>query len=260
MNYESTKIIELGSCAFRQWRADSHCKFIHGYRLVAKFWFKCNHLDERNWVVDFGGLKELKQVLEKQFDHTFCVSADDPQLELFKHLHSVGACDLRIMPKGVGIERTAEWCFDVADAHIRGITKNRCWVDRVEVWEHDKNSAIVSHSHVRVADHNPYAADKHIAEQYELPFNGNETFATTIQPNIQMSTTVAAGINIDNTNIATVDVPADPNAPRPAPVGNQTSVITQSDKKPDHAVPARVGKAPVTQGWSNPFAGTSWGA
>jgi len=145
MKYVSTKIIELGSCAFRQWKADSHCKYIHGYRLVAKFWFECDRLDERNWVVDFGGLKELKQVLEKQFDHTFCVSADDPLLDQFKALHASGAADLRIMPKGVGIERTAEWCFDVADAHVRGMTKNRCWVQKVEVWEHEKNSAIVSY-------------------------------------------------------------------------------------------------------------------
>jgi 6-pyruvoyltetrahydropterin/6-carboxytetrahydropterin synthase len=144
MLYQSTKIIELGSCAFRQWKADSHCKFIHGYRLVAKFWFGCDRLDERNWVVDFGGLKELKQVLENQFDHTFCVSADDPLAGHFQALHTAGAVDLRIMPKGVGIERTAEWCFDVADAHVRGITKNRCWVEKVEVWEHDKNSAICS--------------------------------------------------------------------------------------------------------------------
>lgn len=150
MKYQSTKIIELGSCAFRQWKADSHCKFIHGYRLVAKFWFGAETLDERNWVVDFGGLKELKKVLEHQFDHTLCVSADDPQLTLFKQLHDAGVCDLRVMNKGVGIERTAEWCFDVADSHIRGITKNRCCVERVEVWEHEKNSAIVY-----VADQNP---------------------------------------------------------------------------------------------------------
>ena len=189
MKYESTKIIELGSCAFRQWKADSHCKYIHGYRLIGKFWFDCNQLDERNWVVDFGGLKELKQVLEKQFDHTLCISADDPQLELFKHLHSVGACDLRVMQKGVGIERTAEWCYDVADAHVRGITNNRCWVSRVEVWEHDKNSAIVSSGYRYVPDHNPYASDKHIIT--------NNTIATTLQPSLEQVNVVNAGINVE---------------------------------------------------------------
>jgi len=75
MLYQSTKILELGSCAFRQWRADhSHCHYVHGYRLVAKFWFSAKELDNKNWVVDFGGLKELKSLLEKQFDHTLCVA------------------------------------------------------------------------------------------------------------------------------------------------------------------------------------------
>lgn len=143
MSFESTKVIDLGSCAFRQWRADhSHCKFIHGYRLVAKFWFGCENLDDRHWVVDFGGLKELKSALEKQFDHTLCVAADDPCLEEFKALHEKGVCDLRVMATGVGIERTAQWCFVTADMIIRSQTNNRCWVNKVEVWEHEKNSAI----------------------------------------------------------------------------------------------------------------------
>jgi len=47
--FQSTKIIELGSCAFRQWRAeDTHCKYVHGYQLKAKFWFGCQGLDDKN--------------------------------------------------------------------------------------------------------------------------------------------------------------------------------------------------------------------
>lgn len=143
MKFESTKIIELGSCAFRQWRAShSHCQFIHGYRLVSKFWFGCDTLDDKHWVVDFGGLDELKSLLHKQFDHTFCVSADDPELESFKQLHEKGICDLRIMDNGVGIERTAEFCLQLANNYIQHLTNGRCWVSKVEVWEHEKNSAI----------------------------------------------------------------------------------------------------------------------
>jgi len=187
MCYQSTKIIELGSCAFRQWKADSHCKFIHGYRLQAKFWFGASTLDERNWVVDFGGLKVLKQVLEKQFDHTFCVAGDDPKLELFKQMHNEGVCDLRIMPKGVGIERTAEWCFDVADSHVRGITKNRCWVEKVEVWEHDKNSAIFIHERLEEKGCSGKCSkqSKVEAEQYELPLERQPApKAASVNPNI----------------------------------------------------------------------------
>ena len=150
--YSSTKVVELGSCAFRQPNAafnrinagsnSKRCSYVHGYLLKAKFWFECVNLDDKNWVVDFGGLKELKDILEKQFDHTLCIDAEDPLLEDFKELHEKGGCDLRIMEGGVGIEKTAEWCFKTADKYIRNNTHNRCWVSKVEVWEHEKNSAI----------------------------------------------------------------------------------------------------------------------
>ena len=109
---------------------------------ISKFVFGSSSLDDRNWVVDFGGLKDLKSKLQDQFDHTLCVAANDPQLDLFKKLHDVGACQLRVMPDGVGIEKTAEFCFNVANEYITSITNNRCWVDSVEVFEHEFNSAI----------------------------------------------------------------------------------------------------------------------
>jgi len=171
MSYQSTKILELGSCAFRQWKADSHCKFVHGYRLQAKFWFGASELDHRNWVVDFGGLKGLKQLLEQQFDHTLCVAGDDPLLNDFKALAAKGGCDLRIMPGGVGIEKTAEWCFKHADEFIRNTTQNRCWVERVEVWEHEKNSAIFTadQSSKQYCHNESEGKPKVVVEQYELP-------------------------------------------------------------------------------------------
>jgi 6-pyruvoyltetrahydropterin/6-carboxytetrahydropterin synthase len=139
--YTSTKIIELGSCAFRQWRAQhSHCRHIHGYQLKAKFWFGCKELDEKNWAVDFGGLKDLKLILQNQFDHTLCVAEDDPLLPSFIQLHANDGINLRIM-EGVGIEKTAEWCFKAAAQHIKETHGDRCWVTKVEVWEHAENSA-----------------------------------------------------------------------------------------------------------------------
>lgn len=184
-SYQSTKIIELGSCAFRQWKADhSHCHYIHGYRLVAKFWFSAKELDNKNWVVDFGGLKELKNILEAQFDHTFCVAADDPLLADFKALAAKGACDLRVMPEGVGIEKTAEWCFKQADAFVRKLTNNRCWLDKVEVWEHEKNSAIYSVE-------KSISTSKHTADQFEFNFNKTETTTSPLEQ-APVANTVAA--------------------------------------------------------------------
>lgn len=143
MSFTSTKIIELGSCAFRQPTADSHCRFVHGYRLIAKFWFRAKELDHNNWVVDFGGLKGLKKLLEDQFDHTTCIARTDPKLELFKKMRDAGVCDLRIMD-GVGIEKFAEWCHGTADKFVRDATNMRCRCVAVEVFEHEKNSAIFS--------------------------------------------------------------------------------------------------------------------
>jgi 6-pyruvoyltetrahydropterin/6-carboxytetrahydropterin synthase len=139
--FKSTKIIELGSCAFRQPTATSHCRFLHGYRLTAKFWFEADSLDQNNWVVDFGGLKDLKTILQDQFDHTTCISRVDPKLDEFKRLEQAGVCDLRIMD-GVGIEKFAEWCWSVANTHVEKITDNRCRCVKVEVFEHENNSAI----------------------------------------------------------------------------------------------------------------------
>ncbi|MBV52741.1 MAG: hypothetical protein CL816_01585 [Coxiellaceae bacterium] len=141
MSYQSTKIIELGSCAFRQPQADSHCKFIHGYRLKAKFWFEASHLDQNNWVVDFGGLKELKKLMQDQFDHTTCIARTDPKVMLFKQMRDAGVCDLRIMD-GVGIEKFAEWCHTTADNFVGVLTEMRCRCVKVEVFEHENNSAI----------------------------------------------------------------------------------------------------------------------
>ena len=141
--FSSTKIIELGSCAFRQPQAKSHCRFLHGYRLTAKFWFEADSLDQNNWVVDFGGLKGLKELLKNQFDHTTCISRTDPKLDEFERLNQAGVCDLRVMD-GVGIEKFAEYCHTVAESYVNELTDDRCRCVKVEVFEHENNSAIFS--------------------------------------------------------------------------------------------------------------------
>lgn len=140
--HQSTKIIELGSCAFRQWRAThSHCRFLHGYQLKAKIWFGGSSLDEKNWIVDFGGLKELKAKLQHVFDHTTTVAADDPELSTFEELDKRGIIQLRVFDKGVGIERAAELVHSISDSYVKSLTNGRCWVEKVEVFEHEDNSA-----------------------------------------------------------------------------------------------------------------------
>lgn len=132
------------SCAFRQWRAESHCRLIHGYALQFEFIFGGESLDDRNWVVDFGGLKELKVWLAEMFDHTYLVAADDPELEKFIEMEKSDMVDLRILEDGVGCERFAELAFKKAQEIVHGIYGDRCWVESVTAREHEHNSAMVT--------------------------------------------------------------------------------------------------------------------
>ena len=173
MNYQSTKVIELGSCAFRQWRAHhSHCHFLHGYQLIAKLWFGGSELDDKNWIIDFGGLKELKSKLQFVFDHTTCIAADDPELETFKELDRKGIIQLRVFERGVGIERVAEVVYQIASEHIKEIAGDRCWVEKVECFEHEDNSAIYTPSKPSVELENlekPVALPETITVNYSQP-------------------------------------------------------------------------------------------
>ena len=150
MKFTSNKVIELGSAAFRQWKSThSHCQFIHGYRLTADITFEADELDERNWVADFGGLKELKKDLEGTFDHKLVVAIDDPQLELLKSLDEAGVAEVVILP-AVGCERFAEYVLKKADDFINKATEGRVRVKSVQINEHEKNFATAYRQEVKV--------------------------------------------------------------------------------------------------------------
>lgn len=134
------------SCAFRQWRAHSHCRFIHGYALKFVFKFQANELDSTGWVVDFGSLKSLKGILEDTFDHTTVVAEDDPELNTFRELDKKGLIQLRILP-AVGCEKFAEYVFNTAEVWLKDNGYSpRVWVQSVEVFEHEANSALFTGS------------------------------------------------------------------------------------------------------------------
>jgi len=144
MRYYSTKVIELGSAAFRQPNAKSHCRFIHGYRLTGKFMFTAETLDTNNWVVDFGDFDELKGYLQGQFDHKLVISDKDPALKELEALEKAGAVEITLLKEGVGIEMFAKYCFEAADSYVKHKTNGRVRAHSVEVFEHEKNSAIYS--------------------------------------------------------------------------------------------------------------------
>jgi 6-pyruvoyltetrahydropterin/6-carboxytetrahydropterin synthase len=145
MAFQSTKTYgnHVGiSAAFRQWKAHSHCRFVHGYALGFKFIFEADELDQSNWVVDFGGLKPLKAMLEDTFDHKVVVAEDDPHLDYFKQGEALGVLELVVVPSG-GCEKFAELVYECTEQWLKDAGfAPRCRLVSVEVFEHGANSAI----------------------------------------------------------------------------------------------------------------------
>ena len=155
------------SCCFRQWRSThSHCSLLHGYSIGIKLIFESETLDDRNWVMDFGGLKAFKDWSEYTFDHTLVVASDDPHLEKFKTLAALGLqdvggiCDLRIV-EAVGCEKFAELAYKTMNEILQSYQAGTEWkhpdgrtykaryqvgqgvkLKSVEVFEHAGNSAV----------------------------------------------------------------------------------------------------------------------
>lgn len=145
MAYQSTKQFghDLGlSCAFRQWKAESHCRLIHGYALAIRLVFEANDLDHRGWVVDFGSMKSLKGMLEDTFDHKLLVSEDDPFLDEISGLAALGVADVIVVPAS-GCEKFAEMIYGATETWLlsNGYAP-RVKLVSVEVKEHGANSAI----------------------------------------------------------------------------------------------------------------------
>jgi len=147
--FQSTKLFDGYSTCFRQWKAeDTHCKFLHGYAVSFRVWFE-GELDYRNWVWDFGGMKRAKgnisgmspkAYFDYLLDHTTIVANDDPYLENFKKMDDDGIIQLRIL-ESTGCERFAEYLYNTINAFLHTETEGRVKAIKVEVYEHERNSA-----------------------------------------------------------------------------------------------------------------------
>ena len=149
--YVSTKEYhDAFPCAYRQWRADSHCNLIHGYSFSMKFYFGTDHLDIRNWVADYGGLKELKKILEDQFDHTLLVAQDDPEFKTFEDLHNRKLCKMVVVER-TGCEGLSKFLADYIQGiwmEENGYGDGRVRLRMVKVMETPSNSAMWVHEGV----------------------------------------------------------------------------------------------------------------
>jgi len=142
------------SCCFRQWRAESHCKYLHGYALKVSAEFHSDTLDINNWVFNFGGLKPFKAWLEETFDHKTLVAEDDPALPIFRELASKSVrreiyhsdvkeleplIQLVVVPS-TGVEAFSRMIFDWL-SHWLSVNHPSVSVRKVTVSEHEANSA-----------------------------------------------------------------------------------------------------------------------
>lgn len=145
MKYISTKTYkQIGPVAYRQWKAESHCKYLHGYALSFYFEFEADELDARNWVMDYGGLGPLKDLLDDWFDHKLLVSQDDPNLADFERLQALGLAKITVVEK-TGCEGLANWIYEYVNTIFLPSygEQDRIWCCKVEVRETDSNMAMV---------------------------------------------------------------------------------------------------------------------
>ena len=144
--YVSTKTYDhIGPVAYRQWRAESHCNLIHGYALSFHFEFECDTLDARNWCMDYGGLKPLKEKLEEWFDHRMLVSEDDPNFDDFIELDRKGIAKVTVVTR-TGCEGLADWLYEYVNTIFMpsygADVADRVWCCTVQVRETPSNMAL----------------------------------------------------------------------------------------------------------------------
>lgn len=150
--FRSTKKFGPITTTHRNWLAANNtnrdsvkCSWIHGYSRYVELTFE-GALDERTWVYDFGDCKDIKKEIEDAWDHKVLINSDDPELNFILEMEKRGILAVTIMDtkKGhsAGIEGSAKWVYDIAQPIVSKKTNSRVRIVRVQVWEHEFNSAI----------------------------------------------------------------------------------------------------------------------
>ena len=144
--YVSTKeYIDAFPVAYRQWRDDGKCSILHGYALTIKFHFETDDLDVRNWAMDYGGLRPLKDFLEEILDHRLLVAQNDPHYDTLMNLGKLGIAKVTEVEK-TGCEGLADWLYEYVNTiflpNYGKSEADRLWCSCVEVRETQANMAM----------------------------------------------------------------------------------------------------------------------
>lgn len=138
--YTITKSYNNLKAAHAQWRHEGHCKRAHGENWTIHITFTTLELDDKNFIVDFGGLRGLRDQLEHYFDHTLLLDEDDPQKTLFDALSEAGRAKIHYLPSA-SAEGLSKFVFGLSNDYILNFTNGRVWVQEVTVEEDCKNTA-----------------------------------------------------------------------------------------------------------------------
>jgi len=137
--FTCTKVYRDVPFAHRQHRHNGNCSFIHGHNWGIGLEFGCKQLDERGFVVDFGGLAYIKTWIDQNLDHACLLAADDPEREaLLKSHHKLFKS---LIVPSASTEGIAQFLFNILDPMVRKESQGRAWLIAVHLYEDSKNSA-----------------------------------------------------------------------------------------------------------------------
>lgn len=151
MQIKSTKAWHKLPCAHAQWfdreedGSPGDCSSWHGYDRSVKMTF-AGRVDKYGWIVPFGGLREVKKFIEYYFDHTAVIPANDPRKdELIRISEEMNPpmFRYRVLPYGVSMEMSALFVWEQVNPYILNVTNERCYLERVEIIEHDSNAGYI---------------------------------------------------------------------------------------------------------------------
>lgn len=124
--------------AHRQHRHAGHCARIHGHSWTLSLNFACSELDRHGFVVDFGGLRFLKDWIDTHLDHACVLSADDPELAWVRSKD--GSVFKLLVVESASAEGIARHLHAALDPLVRAETGGRAWIAELELHEDSRNS------------------------------------------------------------------------------------------------------------------------
>ena len=125
--------------AHRQFRHEGRCAFLHGHNWAIEIEFGCRQLDERGFVVVFGGLGFLKQWIDQNLDHACLFAKADPEREAL--LRDYGRLFKPLIIDSVSTEGIAKFLFETFDPMVRREFGDRAWIRQLILHEDTKNTA-----------------------------------------------------------------------------------------------------------------------